>query len=114
MLWGADSLEELEADLIYQIVSTWRQYGVKKDEKLSEAAKEVKEFLLSRITPYPLTAAVSLEIYHNCDKSKPAEVIPFGLGFPHLPLYCPLCGKKIDNLPDLTFDFELDQNMLKQ
>lgn len=45
-----------------------------------------------------------LQIYHKCNPDVPVDAIPFGQGFPTLPWTCPLCGKKVEDYTEMSFD----------
>ena len=47
-----------------------------------------------------------LLIYHLCELGVPGGSIPYGIGFPELPWFCPLCEKQVENYEELAFDFE--------
>ncbi len=45
-----------------------------------------------------------LLIYHQCDPEVIADAIPFGIGFPDLPWFCPLCEEIVEDYSELSFD----------
>jgi hypothetical protein len=46
---------------------------------------------------------LSLLIYHSCSKEL-ILTMPFGDGFPNLPITCPHCGKTIADQNELLFE----------
>jgi hypothetical protein len=42
-------------------------------------------------------------IYHSCSKEI-VLTMPFGNGFPNLPIHCPHCGKPISDQNELLFE----------
>lgn len=45
-----------------------------------------------------------LLIYHECAPEVIAGAIPFGIGFPDLPWFCPLCEEIVEDYRELSFD----------
>jgi hypothetical protein len=50
----------------------------------------------------------SLIVYHRCNLERIADSLPYGVGFPNLPFFCPLCNKHIVDLGELSFDILME------
>lgn len=54
---------------------------------------------------------LKLLYYHNCDPEMPIGAIPFGEGYPKLPIYCEECDSEVSSYSEFDFDLMAQINI---